>query len=125
MRHHSPMSSACLIALALVIVATVVRPPIAQQGGPLPPPPKPYGAVPLTLPRPLADAGLEAFRKELAAIVKRRSKTDLIKLVVPQVSSGRAISADRSRRQSPQPTISSERFTSIMRAAIRGTGSRP
>ena len=60
MRHHGPMSSFCLIALALVIVATVV------------------------LPRPLADAGLEAFRKELAAIVKRRSKTDLIKLVVPQ-----------------------------------------
>ena len=65
MRHHGPMSSACLIALALVIVATVVRPTIAQQGGPLPPPPKSYGAVPLTLPRPLADAGLEAFRKGL------------------------------------------------------------
>ena len=84
MRHHGPMSSFCLIALALVIVATVVRPTIAQQGGPLPPPPKSYGAVPLTLPRPLADAGLEAFRKELAATVKRRSKADLIKLVVPQ-----------------------------------------
>ena len=28
-------------------------------------PPKPYGAIPLTLPRPLADAGLEAFRRNL------------------------------------------------------------
>lgn len=78
------------LALLIVSVLTAVRTSIgeqhalAQTGKPLPPPPKPYSAVALTLPRPLADASFETFRKELAAIVKRRSQADLVKLVVAQ-----------------------------------------
>jgi hypothetical protein len=75
-----------LLALAAVIGAILPhdQPAFAQAGGPLPPPPRPYGAVAVTLPRPLADAGFEAFRKELAAAINRQSKADVVKFVVPQ-----------------------------------------
>jgi hypothetical protein len=72
-----------LVAFTLVAAWALIHTPYARaQSKPLPPPPKPYGAVALTLPRPLADASFEAFRKELAAIVKRRSQADLLNLVV-------------------------------------------
>jgi hypothetical protein len=71
-----------LLLLATVIPGT--QSALAQAGGPLPPPPKPYGAVAVTLPRPLPDASFEAFRKELAAVVSRQSRNDLVKFVVPQ-----------------------------------------
>jgi hypothetical protein len=81
-----PVPRTALLALATVVAATLGhdRPAFAQAGGPLPPPPKPYGAVTVTLPRPSADASFEAFRKELAAVVSRQSRADLLKLVVPK-----------------------------------------
>ena len=72
-----------LVAFTLVAAWTLIYQPDAlAQGKPLPPPPKPYGAVALSLPRSLADASFETFRKELVAIVKRRTQADLVKLVV-------------------------------------------
>ena len=71
------------VAFVLVATWTLVQQPHAlAQTKPLPPPPKPYGAVALTLPRPPTDASFDTFRKELGAIVKRRSQPDLLKLVV-------------------------------------------
>jgi len=71
------------VALALAATWILIQPPQAlAQSKALPPPPKPYGAVTFTLPRPSADASFETFRKELAAIVKRRAQADLVKLVV-------------------------------------------
>ena len=72
------------VAFVLVATWTVVQQPHAlAQTKPLPPPPKPYGAVALALPRPPADASFETFRKELGAIVKRMQGNPVVGFTVP------------------------------------------
>lgn len=73
-------------ALASCALAFLLFGPAAAQGQrpPPPAPPKPYKAVAVTPARPVADPSFEAFRKELADIVKRKDRAALGKLVVSQ-----------------------------------------
>jgi hypothetical protein len=73
-------------ALASCALAFLLFGPAAAQGQrpPPPAPPKPYKAVAVTPARPFADPSFEAFRKELADIVKRKDRAALGKLVVSQ-----------------------------------------
>jgi hypothetical protein len=50
----------------------------AQQ----PAPPKPYRAIPVTLPQPSTDPSFEAFRKQLGDIASRKDRAALARLVV-------------------------------------------
>jgi hypothetical protein len=52
----------------------------AQQQGQLAPP-KPYKAVPVTLPKPLSDASFEAFRKQLSGVAAKKDRAALARLV--------------------------------------------
>jgi hypothetical protein len=58
------------------------QPPPPQQQAQQPAPPKPYKALPVTLPQPYADPSFEAFRKQLADIAGRKDRAALAKLVV-------------------------------------------
>jgi hypothetical protein len=73
-------------ALASCALAFLLFGPAAAQGQrpPPPSPPKPYKAVAVTPAQPFADPSFEAFRKELADIVKRKDRAALGKLVVSQ-----------------------------------------
>jgi hypothetical protein len=53
------------------------QPPPAQQ----PAPPKPYRAIPVTLPQPSTDPTFTAFRKQLADIATRKDRAALARLV--------------------------------------------
>ena len=67
-------------ALALLIAAW----PAAGQNPPKAPAPKPYKAVPITLPKSAPDASFEAMRKQLAEAAERKDRAALTKLVVGQ-----------------------------------------
>jgi hypothetical protein len=49
-----------------------------------PAPPKPYKKVSVTLPTPVNDPSLEAFRKQLADIAERKDRAALAAVIVPQ-----------------------------------------
>jgi hypothetical protein len=54
----------------------------AQRGQPpQPAPPKPYTAVPVTLPQPSTDPSFEAFRKQIGDIASRKDRAALGRLV--------------------------------------------
>jgi hypothetical protein len=61
-------------------------PPGPAQRGPAqaqqPAPPRPYKAIPMTLPQPANDPSFVAFRKELADIANRKDRATLARLVV-------------------------------------------
>jgi len=57
---------------------------LAQQSPQAPAPPKPYKKVSVNLPAPLADPSLEAFRKQLADIARRKDRAALAALIVPK-----------------------------------------
>jgi hypothetical protein len=59
-------------------------PPPQQQAQPPLSPPAPYTVVAVSPPKPSEDAGLAAFRKELAAIAQRKDRPALAKLVLAQ-----------------------------------------
>lgn len=52
------------------------QPPASAQAAP-----KPYKAVPITLPQPLKDSSFESFRKQLAGIAEKKDRAALAKLV--------------------------------------------
>jgi hypothetical protein len=62
---------------ALVILASQPEQVAAQV-----PAPKPYGVVPVTPPKPISDASLDAFRKELGDIAKRKDRAALARVIV-------------------------------------------
>ncbi len=63
---------------ALLIVAA----PALAQNQPAVAPPKPYKAVPLTLPKPLNDPSFDQLRQQLTDIAERKDRVALSKLVV-------------------------------------------
>jgi hypothetical protein len=81
------MIRSCLTASALLaaiaFAGTLAAAP-AQQGQPPQqqlPPPKAYKAVPIQLPKPLADPSHEAFRKQLAGIAQKKDRAALGRLI--------------------------------------------
>jgi len=70
-------------AMLLLAGAFLAAPAAAQQQPPVAPP-GPYKAVPLTLPKPLADPSFEAFRKQIGDAARKRDRAALGKLVVAQ-----------------------------------------
>ena len=71
--HHIRWLALLPALAALAAVSALAQQPAAPQ--------KPYTAVPVTLPQGFADPGLEAFRKELAAVAKGRIYAELTRLV--------------------------------------------
>jgi len=72
------MCRTCTIGVAaLVILMSQVISAPAQA-----PAPKPYAVVPVTPAKPVADASLDAFRKELGDIAKRKDRAALARLIV-------------------------------------------
>ncbi len=80
-------------ATIAVLAAVIVTPEwaAAQQPKPgpgeapaasQPAPPRPYKAVPVTLPKPYSDPGLDALRKELGGIAERKDRAALAAKVV-------------------------------------------
>ena len=69
---------------ALAMGLLLCGPATAQQQPPDPTPPKPYKKVSVSLPAPIADPSLDAFRKQLADIARRKDRAALQKLVVTQ-----------------------------------------
>jgi hypothetical protein len=80
------------VAVTLAALVSFVGHGFAQQAQPQlpnlrPPPPapiKPYQAVAITLPAPLADPSFVAFRQQLADTATHKDRTALTKLVVAQ-----------------------------------------
>lgn len=84
-----PLAAALALGSLLLsgaIPAVAQAPPGAQQGAPQQPPepapPKPYKKVAVTLPAPVNDPSLDAFRKQLADIAQRKDRAALAPLVV-------------------------------------------
>src|SRR5689334_8694888 len=66
------------IASFLTVVAIALMPvAAASQPQPKPTPPGPYKAVAVTVPKAFGDPGLDAFRKELAEIARKKDRTAL------------------------------------------------
>lgn len=90
---YKPVSPGfALTAVAIIAVITAASPAAAQQQRPPQAPPpsqqtpsaaqlKPYAPIAVTLPKPYADAGFEAFRKQLAAIAAKKDRAALARLV--------------------------------------------
>ena len=69
----------------ILVLTTIAALIVTAQAEPaLLPPIRPYAAVPVTPPEPLADAGFEAFRKELATAARSRVHTELARIVIAQ-----------------------------------------
>jgi hypothetical protein len=89
---HRPAIAVIMSAAALAFMtgpssaqAPQGQPPQAQAPKPATPAtPKPYTAVAVTPPAASTDASFEAFRKQLADIVKRKDRAGLGRLVVAQ-----------------------------------------
>src|SRR5687767_7256223 len=82
-----PMPPLALRSIAAALALTVCLScgsAVAQQAPQPPAPPKPYKKVAVSLPAPLADPSLEAFRRQLADIAKRKDRAALAALIVPQ-----------------------------------------
>src|SRR5262245_30648342 len=54
----------------------------AQPPAPQAAAPKPYKAVPVTMPAPVNDASLDAFRKEIAAVAQKKDRAALTRMIV-------------------------------------------
>ncbi len=88
------MRTACLASTVLLVATALVSAASAQQPRPVPPtappqpqapqsaPPTPYKAMPITLARPANDPSLDAFRRELAEIAKRKDRNALAAKIV-------------------------------------------
>jgi hypothetical protein len=93
---HAPLSLTLLASTALAMAAAGLaaaqqrpaapppgqqqqQPPQAQQA---PSPPKPYKPVAITMPKPMTDAGFEAFRKQLGEVAQKKDRAALAKMVV-------------------------------------------
>jgi hypothetical protein len=63
---------------------------------PTPAPPKPYKAIPITLPAPANDPSFEAFRKQLADIARQKDRAALAKVTVTEGFFWEGESGDRS-----------------------------
>jgi hypothetical protein len=74
--HFLPACAAMLIA-GTVLAAAQKAPPQAS-------PAQPYKAVPVGLPAPLADAGLDALRKQIGELAQHKDRAGLARLVVAQ-----------------------------------------
>lgn len=74
--HFLPACAAVLIAGTVLATAQKAPPPAA--------PAQPYKAVPVGLPAPLADAGLDALRKQIGELSQHKDRAGLARLVVAQ-----------------------------------------
>lgn len=72
------MRQVCFFSLALALLAAIPFSAVAQD----PAPPGPYKSVAVTVPARQSDASLDAFRKELGEIVKKKDRTALAAKVV-------------------------------------------
>jgi len=74
------------LALAALLMACL--PPAAAQkpsrGAPLPAPARPYKPIAIALPKPMADAGFDALRKQIGEAAARKDRAALARLVVAQ-----------------------------------------
>jgi hypothetical protein len=96
--------------VAIIAVMTAASPAAAQQQRPQAPPPsqqapsaaqlKPYTAIPVTLPKPFGDAGFEAFRNQLAAIVAKKDRAALARLVAADFF-WMAVRGDKANKKKP------------------------
>lgn len=87
MRHLNLVSlafaAAVLVSWAPAAAAQAQKaPPPPQQQPAQPAAPKPYKPLAVTLPAPLNDPSLEAFRKEMVAVAQRKDKAALARMVV-------------------------------------------
>jgi hypothetical protein len=76
-----------VVAIAAGVSTATLAGAFAQSPPAAPPPatsPTPYKAVPLTLPKPVEDAGFVALRRQLAGIAERRDRAALARLIVRQ-----------------------------------------
>jgi hypothetical protein len=75
-----------LAALAAWLIAGSLAAPAQSQprGAAAPVPTQPYKAVAITLPTPVADAGFEAFHKQLGEAAQHKDRAALARLVVAQ-----------------------------------------
>jgi hypothetical protein len=72
------MRQVCFVSIALALLAAVPRSAAAQD----PAPPGPYKSVAVTVPVRQSDASLDAFRKELGDIAKKKDRAALAGKVV-------------------------------------------
>jgi hypothetical protein len=70
-------------SIALSVLASLASSSAAQQT-PTPAPPKPYKAIPITLPTPATDSSFDAFRKQLADIARQKDRAALAKVTVAE-----------------------------------------
>jgi hypothetical protein len=93
MRRARLASTAALLAVALAATTALAQQPKAPSpppaAAPAPPaapaqptPPGPYKAIPVTLAKPLGDPSLDAFRREVGEIVKKKDRAALAGKVV-------------------------------------------
>ena len=76
--------AAILLSIAAAPAAGPVFAQAPQQAAPAPAPAKPYKPVAVALPRPMAEPGFDAFRKQLAEAAQKQDRGALAKLVVAQ-----------------------------------------
>src|SRR5262249_57681655 len=72
------MRQVCFVSIALALLAAVPRSAAAQD----PAPPGPYKSVAVTVPARQSDASLDAFRRELGDIAKKKDRAALAGKVV-------------------------------------------
>jgi hypothetical protein len=80
MRHVRPAFAVTALLLAGMFAAAAQTQPRGQQTAPA----QPYKPVAITLSKPMADAGFDAMRKQLAEAAQRKDRAALSKLVVEQ-----------------------------------------
>lgn len=80
-RRHIVSVAAALLIGGMLSAGAQNQPRGKQPAGP---PPKPYKAVAITPPSPMADASFDAFRKQLGDIAQKKDRTALTSLVVTQ-----------------------------------------
>lgn len=82
MRPAFSLIVAAIVLAPLPLAAQAPRPAAPAQAQPAVPPAKPYKAVAVKLPAPLADATFEAFRKQLGEAAQKKDRAALARLVV-------------------------------------------
>ena len=103
MRH---IFSAAILVTALITGAMSAA---AQKQPPPAAPPKPYKALAITPPMPVADPSFDAFRKQLGEVAQKKDRAALARLVVAQGFFWERENGDRADKRKPGSRKSGER----------------
>lgn len=95
MRH---IFSAAILVTALITGAMSAA---AQKQPPPAAPPKPYKALAITPPMPVADPSFDAFRKQLGEVAQKKDRAALARLVVAQGFFWERENGDRADKRKP------------------------